>query len=95
LVVRQALKEPIITERFVAEFNKKVLGKTFGKDAGVIQSVFAELSEQRLLEIQGELAQGPTVVTTPDGRELTLTPEVVTIERKTFKQSSVLTLSDV
>ncbi|KAH9006464.1 glycyl-tRNA synthetase [Lactarius hatsudake] len=74
-----ALKEPIITERLVAEFNKKVLGKTFGKDAGVIQSVFAELSETRLLEIQGELAQGSTV--------LTLTHEVVTIERKTFKQS--------
>jgi glycyl-tRNA synthetase len=87
LVVRQALKEPIITERLVAEFNKKVLGKTFGKDAGVIQSVFAELNEPRLLEIQGELAKGSTVVTTPDGRELTLTPELVTIERKTFKQS--------
>ncbi|KAH9072943.1 glycyl-tRNA synthetase [Lactarius deliciosus] len=70
-----------------AEFNKKVLGKTFGKDAGIIQSVFADLSETRLLEIQGELAQGSAVVTTPDGRELTLTHEVVTIERKTFKQS--------
>jgi hypothetical protein len=35
-----------------------------------------------------------TVVTTPDGRELTLTPEVVTIERKTFKQSSALVSSD-
>ncbi|KAI9465828.1 glycyl-tRNA synthetase [Lactarius psammicola] len=87
LVVRQALKEPIITERLVAEFNKKVLGKTFGKDAGVIQNIFAELGEPRLLEIHGELAQGSTVVTTLDGRELTLTPEVVTIERKTFKQS--------
>jgi len=114
LVVRQALKEPIITERLVAEFNKKVLGKTFGKDAGVIQNVFAELSEQRLLEIQGELAQGcvlskrtphcshlrdaglrSTVVTIPDGRELTLMPEVVTIERKTSKQSSALSSSDI
>ncbi len=58
LVVRQALKEPIVTERLVPEFNKKVLGKTFGKDAGVIQNVFAEFSESRLLGIQGELAQG-------------------------------------
>ncbi|KAI0292003.1 glycyl-tRNA synthetase [Russula brevipes] len=80
LVVRQALKEPIVTERLV-------LGKTFGKDAGVIQNVFAELDEARLLEIQIELAKGSTVVTTPDGRDLTLTPEAVTIERKTFKQS--------
>lgn len=29
-----------------------------------------------------------TKVATPDGRDLTLTREVVTIERKTFKQSS-------
>ena len=58
LVVRQALKEPIITERLVSEFNKKVLGKTFGKDAGVIQTIFAELSETRLLEIQEELTKG-------------------------------------
>jgi glycyl-tRNA synthetase len=58
LVVRQALKEPIVTERLVAEFNKKVLGKTFGKDAGVIQNTFAELEESRLHEIQIELAKG-------------------------------------
>jgi len=87
LVVRQALKDPIITERLVAEFNKKVLGKTFGKDAGWIQNTFAELDESRLLEIQIQLAKGSAVVTTPDGRDLTLTPEAVTIERKTFKQS--------
>ncbi|KAI0002503.1 glycyl-tRNA synthetase [Russula compacta] len=87
LVVRQALKEPIITERLVAEFNKKVLGKTFGKDAGVIQNIFAELDDSRLLEIQIELAKGSTTITTPDGRVLTLTPEAVTVERKTFKQS--------
>jgi hypothetical protein len=59
--VREALKEPIITERLVAEFNKKVLGKTFGKDAGVIQNVFAELEESRLADIQIELAQGCVV----------------------------------
>lgn len=70
LVVRQALKEPIITERIVTEFNKKVLGKTFGKDAGFIQNVFAELSEPRLLEIQGELAKGCV----SSKRTLTLAP---------------------
>jgi glycyl-tRNA synthetase (class II) len=61
LIVREALKEPIVTERLVAEFNKKVLGKTFGKDAGVIQKVFAELDESRLADIQIELAKGCVV----------------------------------
>ncbi|KAI0273063.1 glycyl-tRNA synthetase [Russula aff. rugulosa BPL654] len=78
---------PIVTERLVAEFNKKVLGKSFGKDAGVIQNIFAELDEPRLQEIQIELTNGSTTVTTPDGRDLTLTREAITIERKTFKQS--------
>ena len=62
LVVRQALKEPIVTERLVAEFNKKVLGKSFGKDAGVIQNIFAELDEPRLQEIQIELTNGCVVL---------------------------------
>ncbi|KAI0067025.1 glycyl-tRNA synthetase [Artomyces pyxidatus] len=87
LIVRQALKEPIVSERLVAEFNKKVLGKTFGKDAGVLQKLFADFDEAQLSKIQGELAQGTATVQLPEGKEVQLTPEVVTIERKTFKQS--------
>lgn len=58
LVVRQALKEPIVTEKLTAEFNKKVVGKAFGKDAGVLQKMFADMDETRLEKVQGELAQG-------------------------------------
>jgi len=58
LVVRQALKEPIVTEREVPEFNKKVLGKTFGKDSAVVQSIVGEMTETRLLELKRNLAEG-------------------------------------
>jgi glycyl-tRNA synthetase len=58
LVVRQALKEPIVTERLVAEFNKKVLGKTLGKDSGIVQGVVGAMSEEELVELQGRLSQG-------------------------------------
>lgn len=58
LVVRQALKEPIVTEKEVAEFNKKVLGKTYGKDSGVLQKIVAELDEDQLLKHKAELAKG-------------------------------------
>lgn len=58
LVVRQALKEPIVTEKEVAEFNKKTLGKTFGKDSAVIQSTVGDMDEVMLLKLKGELAQG-------------------------------------
>lgn len=58
LVVREALKEPIVTEKEVAEFNKKVLGKTFGKDSAVIQEIIGNLDEAAMLRLKGELAQG-------------------------------------
>lgn len=58
LIVRQALKEPIVTEKLVAEFNKKLLGKTFGKDSAVLQQMFSAYDEGHLEKIQGELTQG-------------------------------------
>ncbi|KAF8629504.1 hypothetical protein AX17_005630 [Amanita inopinata Kibby_2008] len=87
LVVRQALREPIVTEKEVPEWNKKLVGKTFKGDAGVIQKSVEAMDESELLRLKGELAQGRTIVKTEDGREFQLTPELVTIERKVFKQS--------
>lgn len=58
LVVREALKQPIVTEKEVAEFNKKNLGKTYGKDSAILQRFIGELSEEGLLKLKGELAQG-------------------------------------
>ncbi|TBU58303.1 glycyl-tRNA synthetase [Dichomitus squalens] len=87
LVVRQALKEPIVTEKLVAEFNKRTFGQTFGKDSAVIQTLVGGLDEALLAKLQGELAQGSTTVTSSDGREFKLTPDLLTIEKKTFKQS--------
>jgi len=58
LVVRQALKEPIITEKEVPEFNKKVLGKTYGRDAGVLQKTVGEMDQAQLTRLKGELSQG-------------------------------------
>jgi glycyl-tRNA synthetase len=58
LLVRQALKEPIITEKETPEFNKKVIGKTFGKDAAAVLKTVENLDEAGLLKLKGELAQG-------------------------------------
>ncbi|KAF4566178.1 Glycine--tRNA ligase 1, mitochondrial [Pleurotus pulmonarius] len=87
LVVRQALKEPIVSEKEVAEFDKKLLGKTFRGDAGALSKLVESMDESALLKLKGELAQGPAVVSTPGGKEFTLAPELLTIERRTFKQS--------
>lgn len=58
LVVRTALKEPIVTEKLVPEFNKKTVGKTFTRDAGPLQKAVEAMTEEELAKIQGELAQG-------------------------------------
>ncbi|KAF5364983.1 hypothetical protein D9758_008137 [Tetrapyrgos nigripes] len=86
LVVRQALKEPVVTEKECPEFNKKNFGKTFKQDAGVIQKHVEGLGEEELLKIKGELEQGKTTITI-DGKSFELSPEVLRIERRTFKQS--------
>lgn len=58
LVARQALKEPIVTERYVPEFNKKSFGKTFGKDTAVVQTVVNGMAEEELAGLKERLAQG-------------------------------------
>lgn len=58
LVVREALKQPIVTEKDVAEFNKKNLGKTYGKDSATLQKFIGEMSDEDLQKLKGELAQG-------------------------------------
>ncbi|KAF8552639.1 glycyl-tRNA synthetase [Imleria badia] len=86
LVVREALKEPVVSEREVAEFNKKGLGQKLGRDAGVVQKIVGEMSQSELVRVKEALAQGSTAIVA-EGREITLTPDLVTINRKTFKQS--------
>ncbi|OJA20691.1 hypothetical protein AZE42_06035 [Rhizopogon vesiculosus] len=86
LVVRQALKEPVVTEKEVPEFNKKVLGMAYGRDAGVLQKSVGEMDQAQLTRLKGELAQGSTTISA-QGKEFSLTPDLLTIQRKTFKQS--------
>jgi glycyl-tRNA synthetase len=58
LVVREALKEPIVTEKYVAEFNKKAVGIKYGKNSAAMQAFVGKLREEELQKIKGELAQG-------------------------------------
>ncbi|KAJ7474710.1 hypothetical protein FB451DRAFT_1339208 [Mycena latifolia] len=87
LVVRQALKEPVVEERAVAEWDKKALGKTFKGDAGAVTAAVDALDEAGLMRLKGELAQGPATIKSAEGKEFTLEPGMLAIERKTFKTS--------
>jgi len=59
LVVRQALKEPIVSQQEVAEFDKKLVGKTFGRETGVVQKIVADMNQTELVELKKKLAQPP------------------------------------
>jgi glycyl-tRNA synthetase len=58
LVVRQALKEPIVKEMEVPEFNKKVLGKTYGRDSATLTKLVGDMEESRLLKLKEDLTKG-------------------------------------
>lgn len=58
LVVREFLKEPIVTEKEIPVLNRKTVGKTFGKDMAAIKDTLEAMSEEQLLKVKGELAQG-------------------------------------
>ncbi|TFK50428.1 glycyl-tRNA synthetase [Heliocybe sulcata] len=89
LVVRQALKEPIVVEKEVPEFNKKNLGKKFLKDAAVVQQIIGDMDETQLLAVKAQLSQGSATIASSESEQRTfeLTPDLLTIERKTLKQS--------
>jgi glycyl-tRNA synthetase len=58
LVATQVLPEPIVTERAVAEYNKKTFGKTFGKDMPLVLEVLNKYDEEQLMKLKGELEAG-------------------------------------
>lgn len=58
LIVRQALKNPVVVEKEAVEWNRKNLGRTFKQDAGIIQKIVESLDEAALVKIRGELVQG-------------------------------------
>ncbi|KZT25895.1 glycyl-tRNA synthetase [Neolentinus lepideus HHB14362 ss-1] len=87
LVVRQALKEPIVIEKEVPEFNKKNLGKKFLKDSAIVQQIVGDMDETQLLSLKEQLSKGSATITSSDQRSFELTSELLTIERKTLKQS--------
>jgi len=84
LVAQVTLPEPIVEERVVVELNKKNFGKTFAKETEQVKKAIMELDQDGLLKLQGDLKNGSATISA-EGKEYTLTPELLIIEWKTFK----------
>ena len=90
LVVREKLPNPETKEFLAIEVNKKVFGPAFKKNAGIVQAAIEglrisehEWGEAKLREMQTNLQEkGETKIVGSDGVEYTLTPEMVSIEKK-------------
>ncbi|KIY53138.1 glycyl-tRNA synthetase [Fistulina hepatica ATCC 64428] len=87
LVVREALKEPIVHEKDIPEFDKKALGQTYRKDAGVIVKAVEALNQEELATVKETLSHRPVTIKTPDGQSFEVSPQMLKIERKTVKET--------
>lgn len=89
LSVREALKEPIITEKLVADVNRKNLGPRFKGAAKVIGETIEALDQERLACTKKELeSDGKSMLLAADGQQYELTPDLVSISQKTIKEST-------
>lgn len=87
LVVRQALKEPIVFEKWTPEFVMKVVGKTFKGDAVPLQKHIEALDEPILAQMASQLEKDGSTTVTFNDKSFELTREHVSITLKTVKQS--------
>lgn len=88
LVVREPLPEIKIEEKWAPEINKKKFGPTFRANQKIVESTIFALDQPRLECIKKEFdAQGKSDIQAADGNKYELTPELLTIEKKTFKET--------
>ncbi|TIB93831.1 glycyl-tRNA synthetase [Wallemia mellicola] len=88
LVVREPLPEIKIEEKWAPEINKKKFGPTFRANQKSVESTIFALDQPRLECIKKEFdEQGKSDVQAADGNKYELTPELLTIEKKTFKET--------
>ncbi|KNE62281.1 glycine-tRNA ligase [Allomyces macrogynus ATCC 38327] len=87
LVVRQALAEPRISEKWTIVVNKKKFGPAFKRAAKDVEAALMALDELAVVAIKDALAKsGAAMVATPDGAQHKLDATLVTVERVTIKE---------
>ncbi|TIB13459.1 hypothetical protein E3P89_01244 [Wallemia ichthyophaga] len=88
LVVREPLPEIKIEEKWAPEINKKKFGPTFRVNQKIVESTIFALDQPRLECIKKDFdSQGKSDIQAADGNKYDLTPELLTIEKKTFKET--------
>ncbi|KAM0755670.1 putative glycine--tRNA ligase GRS1 [Meredithblackwellia eburnea MCA 4105] len=87
LVVRQALKETKVVERWVPTVDKKQFGPRYKKDARVLEEAILALDEVKLQALATELEQKQVVKIAANGTEFEVKSDVLSIQLTTFRES--------
>jgi len=86
-VVRQARETPIVSEVWEANIVLKKFGPASQKDSKALQEVIAKMSQMELESCKNVLEGEGKAEINMNGKEYVVTPELMTIERVTKKES--------
>ncbi|PWN50126.1 putative glycine--tRNA ligase GRS1 [Violaceomyces palustris] len=86
LVVQKTHKEPKVYDKLVANIVKKNLGPRFKKDAKAVEEAILGLDEKALESLQSSLKNG-TATIQAGGQSFEVTPDIVTVEMKTIRET--------
>ncbi|KXN72622.1 glycyl-tRNA synthetase [Conidiobolus coronatus NRRL 28638] len=84
LVVREALKEPLVYDQTKVEINEKAFGPALKKGAKPVRDYLLSLSESELEDLQKQFTDKLTVTGT-DNQQYDITTDMVSIKRVTVK----------
>ncbi|EPQ26874.1 uncharacterized protein PFL1_05509 [Pseudozyma flocculosa PF-1] len=87
LVVQKAHREPKVYDRLVAEVVKKTIGPRFKKDAKMVEEAILEMDQKALADLQSQLKNGKAELKICTGQTFELTPDVVSVEMKTIRET--------
>ncbi|KAG8341885.1 Anticodon binding domain [Trypanosoma vivax] len=83
LSAREEFSEPRIERQLQRKLQKGVIGKAFGKNAGVVIEYLNNVPEEVCMELNEKLVAGSDAkITTPCGLEATVTPAMVQFDYK-------------
>jgi glycyl-tRNA synthetase len=87
LVVRQALDQPVVSEVWQANLDRKKLGPKFRQDARALEEAILKMSQMELETCRNLLAGEGKIEVNVGGKELIVTGDIMQVEQVTKKET--------
>ena len=89
LIVNERLENPVESRQLIPEFNRKIFGPMFKKDAKALEEKITRLPESELREHMATMEKGQSLSITVDDVVHEVPIDALTISEKLIKQSSM------